>query len=120
MATKEELYISIDQSTYIGAKSNILKCQEDMLNSMKHLYNLKVLTRLRNDLKKTLLQLSSSTQSEINEIQDKMPTMSVPKTLGIKEKAEVKEKSHKENFSKNWNIEAELKTIQEKLRELNS
>ena len=119
MATKEELYLSIDRGIYAKNKSDVLRCQENMLNTMKHLYNLKVLARLKNDLKKTLYNLSKSTWSEIDKLQDKMPTSSVPKNVKYKS-PEISKPKPKIDYSKKWDIEAELKIIQEKLRELNS
>ena len=120
MATKEELYLSISKEKYIQSKSSILRSQEDMLNAMKHLYNLKVLARLKNDLKKTLLKLSKSVESEIEKIQDRMPTTKIPKTVNYKRPEISKPKSRTGDLSQKWDIESELRVIQEKLQKLNS
>lgn len=121
MATKEELYISINQSNYIKNKSNLLRCQEDMLNAMKHLYNIKVLTRLKNDLKNDLQKLSGSIKLRIDSIQKNMPTSNLPKNIKHKAPAEKPKQQYKMEIpSETWDIESELRTIQEKLQKLNS
>jgi len=117
MASKEELFVSITPNIYRENKSNILKSQADLLQSLKQLHNLKVLTRQKHDLKKRLNKLISTTTSEIDSIQDKMPTSKIPKTI---QKHETQEIEPKESFSKRDDIEDELKLIQEKLRQLNS
>ena len=121
MATKEELYLSIDTRNYIRNKSNILRCQEDMLKAMRHLYNIKVLKRLKNDLKEELRKLSISINASTEELQKNMPTSGLPKNMS-KKTAEEKpvQKKVNEVLSENWDIESELRTIQEKLQKLNA
>ena len=106
MASKEELYISFSPESYKINKSNLL---------IKRLHHLKILSRQKQDLKKKLYQLFTSTLSEIDSIQDKMPTPKLPKTVQKSEEPKIKE-----SFAKRDDIEDELKAIQEKLRELNS
>ena len=115
MASKEELYISFSPESYKINKSNLLMSQADLLATLKKLHHLKILARQKQDLKKKLYQLFTSTLSEIDSIQDKMPTPKIPKTV---QKSE--EPKPKESFSKRDDIEDELKAIQEKLRELNN
>jgi len=117
MATKEELFISINSEKYRLNKSNILMSQADLLITLKRLHNLKVLARQKQDLKKRLRKLFSSMLSDVKSLQDKMPTPKIPKKV-IKD--EDTEEKPKRDFSKNNEIENELKEIQEKLRELNS
>jgi len=117
MASKEELFISISPNNYRQNKSSVLKNQADLLQSLKRINNLKVLARQKHDLKKRLNRLLSSTISETDLIQDKMPTPKVPKTI---QKNETQETKPSQSFSKHDDIEDELKLIQEKLRELNS
>ena len=117
MASKEELFVSISPKNYRQNKSNILKSQADLLQILKRFHTLKVLARQKHDYKKKLSKLLSSTTSELDSIQSKIPTPSIPKTI---QKQETKTTTPKETFPKRDDIEEELKLIQEKLRELNS
>jgi len=117
MASKEELFISISPNEYRQNKSNILMSQADLLQSLKKLNNLRVLARQKHDFKKRLNKLTSSIISEIDSIQDKLPTPRIPKTIQKQETQEIKSK---QSFSKRDDIKEELKLIQEKLRKLNS
>ena len=90
--------------------------QADLLTTLKRLHNLKVLARQKHDLKKRLHKLFTMISSDIDSIQDKMPTPKVPKSIHPEE--EIKEP--KQSFAKRDDIEDELKLIQEKLRELNT
>ncbi len=117
MATKEELYVRISQNDYRINKSNVLTSQADFLIILKRLYKLKVLARQKEDYKKKLHKLFASILSDIDSIQNKMPTSKVPKTV---QKEEVEKVTAKRDFSKYKDIEEELKLVQQKLRELNS
>ena len=117
MATKEELYISFSPEIYRTDKSNVLMCQSNLLETLKRLHNLKVLSKQREDLKIKLHRLFASVLSEIDSIQNKMPTPKIPKRI---QKSNEPKSNSKESFSQRDNIEEELKLIQEKLRELNS
>lgn len=116
MDTEEPLYILISPNNYRANKSNILMSQADLLGTLKKLYSLKVLARQKQDLKKRLYKLFTQILSDINSIQDKMPTPKMPK---ITRKEEVVKTAIKKDFSKYRDIEDELRLIQEKLRELN-
>ena len=116
MASKEELFVSISPETYRINKSNILMSQADLLITLKRLHNLKVLARQKQDLKKRLHKLFAMVSSDIDSIQDKMPTPKIPKSVHKEEEPTPK---IKESFAKRDDIEDELKLIQEKLRELN-
>lgn len=115
MASKEELYVSIDPEDYRKAKSNVLTGQADLLITLKRLHNLKVLARQKTDLKKRLHKILSSTLSYIDLIQEEVPTTKLPKSIQKEEPSKLKE-----SFSKQEKIENELMLIQQKLRELNS
>lgn len=117
MATKEELYISVTQLNYRTIKSDALMAQADLLKILKKLQNLKVLSRQKQDLKKALQKLISSTLSQIDSIQNKIPTPKIPKTIQIKIEPKIEPKII---HSKKDKIEEELKLISEKLKELNS
>lgn len=117
MATKEELYVLISPNVYRANKSNILMSQADFLVILKRLYMLKVLARQKQDLKTKLHKLFVSILSDIDSIQNKMPTPKIPKTF---QKEKVEKTTIKKDFSKYKDIEEELKLVQQKLRELNS
>ena len=117
MGTKEELYVQISPNSYRTNKSNILMAQADFLSILKRLYNLKVIARQKQDLKKELHKLATSILSEIDSIQTRMPTPKIPKTIY---KEETEKVEVKRDFSKYKDIEEELKLVQQKLRELNS
>jgi len=117
MASKEELFVSFSPKAYRLNKSNILMSQADLLTTLKRLHNLKVLARQKQDQKKRLHKLFSMVLSDIDSIQDKMPTPKVPKSI---QKVEEPKTKIKESFAKRDDIEDELKLIQEKLQQLNS
>jgi len=117
MATKEELYISILPLEYKTTKSNVLMAQASLLQTLKKIQNLKVLSRQKQDLKLRLQKLIASTLTQLDSIQDKIPTPKIPKTI---RKDKETETIIKVVPSKRDEIEEELKLINEKLRELNS
>lgn len=117
MATKEELYVSFKPEIYKMNKSNILMCQADLLGTLKRIHNLKILSRRKQDLKIKLHKLFTSALSGVDSIQNKMPTSKVPKKV---QKSNESTSKSKELFSGHDSIDAELKSIQEKLKELNS
>lgn len=78
---------------------------------------MRVLSRQKNDLKRTLHKLSLSLSTEIDSIQNKMPTPKVPKAIS---KHETLKPRIEGTFQKRNKIDEELQLIQEKLRELNS
>ena len=121
MATSEELFISIPPQAYRESKSSGLMSQVELLHSLKHLQNLKVLSRRKSDLKKKFHKLLSSALSQINSLQNKMPTPKIPKTAKRYIKPKLTEiVKRKSKPSRQDEIEEELKLIQDKLLELNS
>jgi len=119
MASKDELYISVEPQNYKISKSNILGSQANLLKILKHFQNLKVLARQKEDLKKKLHKSSESLISQMRIMQEKIPTPKVPRDLQHKEKQEV-ETNPKKLLNKRGSIEEELVNIQEKLDILNS
>jgi hypothetical protein len=117
MASKEELFVSISPNSYRENKSNILKSQADLLQSLKRLHSLKILARQKHDLKKRLNKLLSSAATELDSVQDKIPTPRVPKSVHKEEEPRPEPKG---TFRKRDDIDEELQLIQQKLRELNS
>jgi len=115
MASEEEIYLSTPLSRYKTSKLNTLMAQTDLLEILKKLHKLKILSRQKYDLKVKLQKMIASTLAQIDSIQDKIPTSKVPKIIQKRKTAE-----KKETFSKRNTIEKELKLINEKLRELNS
>ncbi|MBT6690315.1 hypothetical protein HN903_03095 [archaeon] len=117
MATKEEIYVSIPPLDYKKSKSNVLMAQASLLETLKRLHNLKILSRQKQDLKLKLRKLISSTLTHIDSIQNKIPKPSIPKTV---QKNQEPKSQTKLTSSNRDDIEEELKVINEKLRELNS
>lgn len=117
MATQEDVYISISKESYRLNKSNILIGQTDLLESLKKLYNLKILARQKHDLKKQLYKLLSSVVSDIDSVQSKMPTPKLPKKI---QKVENSKNKIPKIPSEYRDIEDELQLIRDKLSKLNS
>ena len=132
MASKEEIYLSLNKEDYKNSKSNNLNSQANILKILKHFQNLKILSRQKDDLKKRLHKLSSSLISEIELIQNKMPSSNIPEEIQInikkkeepletpKPKSKPKRVVVKRDLNKTQDIEDELKEIREKLNSLNS
>jgi len=120
MVSEKEIYVLINPNPYRTNKSNILTTQSDLLNTLKRLQNLKVLARQKNDLKKKILKHIITIQNNIESIQKEIPTTKIPKILQSKKDESEDLIEVNKSFSKRDEIEEELITIQEKLRELNS
>jgi hypothetical protein len=118
MASKEDLYVSIQPEPYRVSKLNVLTGQADLLNSLKHLQNLKVLARQKRDLKLSLHRNISTVLTMIESIKSKFPEVKSPKLPKV-EKTEVVEVKKKVDYSKHDEIDDELMRINEKLRQLN-
>tara|TARA_Y100000310_G_scaffold261183_1_gene270419 strand:+ start:2018 stop:2371 length:354 start_codon:yes stop_codon:yes gene_type:complete len=116
MASKEEIYVSLNKEDYKLNKYKLISNQEDLLIILKNINNLKVLSRQKNDLKKRLSELISSTLSNLNLLREKTPLPNLPK--------EIQEKIGKtkmgEDSSIDKNIDEELKQIRKKLKNLQS
>jgi len=122
MAKKQELYVSFEKDEYKDRKSDILKCQADLLKIMKYTENLRRIKIEKNRLKIQLANLFGEVKSGIDEIKNKFPDVKTPK---MPNEAKIKteeikdfeiEDSHSERYME---IDAELKEIQKRLRELN-
>jgi len=127
MTSTEDVFVSLNRNTCKIGKVNLLKSQADLLLSLKHLHNLRVLQRQKVDLKKKLYQKITSVKSEIETLQEKLPKPKLPKEVKEKVKSEkIKEevvakeiKKEKMSPSQKDLIDNELKVIQAKLRALN-
>ena len=117
MVSEEELFISFSPNAYRINKSNILRSQADLLQSLKRLHNLKVIANQKHDIRRRLSKLLFSTISEVDSLQEKIPNPKIPKAL---EKHEKQINKPEGSFPKHDDIEDELKLIQKKLRELNN
>jgi hypothetical protein len=121
MASEQELYVSVNTESYKYNKSNILKTQVLLLETLKRLHKLRVLSRQKNDLKAKLKKQMTTILSDIKSIQDSTPTPKVPRSIKIHIVENQDERyEERESFSKQNSIENELLAIQEKLRELNN
>lgn len=118
MVDKEDLYVSIDRGVYRIGKAGVLISQASSLNTLKRLYNLKVLSRQKTDLKKMLLKLLVSVEADIKKIQNNMPTTGLPRS--VSREIETPKVVTKASSSKRNSIDEELRLIQEKLAALNS
>ena len=120
MASEEELYISITPDSYRTSKLHILTNQADLLNTLKRLQNLKVLARRKKDIKKKILKNLTIIKNSVDTIQKEIPTPKVPRIIKQREEKLKEPKEIEESPTRRQEIEKELITIQEKLRELNN
>jgi hypothetical protein len=118
---EKPLYVSFENNVYKKSKADMLNSQIDLLNSMKHLHNLRQIKEEKFKAKMRLYSLFSSLVKDIEELDSKMPDVNVPK-----EKAKKIPVSQSEPFVKKQkdpkqeSFDSELRDIQEKLRRLNS
>jgi|TARA_B100001971_G_C18000200_1_gene436914 hypothetical protein len=117
MASKEEIYVLIDEKIYRKNKSDILSSQANLLKIKKNLQNLKVLSGQKKELKIKLRKVLESTNRNIEEIQKKIPKAKIPKEIRREEETKY---SIKKISVEREDIDDELEKIQKKLRELNS
>lgn len=111
----EEVYVSLERGNYKKNKSNLLNCQAGLLRSLKHLNNLAIISRQKVDLRKRILKIASSINSEVKSLDNKFSIIQLPKEY----KKETKENILKRNSIKQDSIDAELQMIQQKLQILN-
>lgn len=116
MAQMNELYVSFQPDEYRIGKSQNLQAQADILNSIKHLKNIKEIREQQALYKTKLYEIFSKILEHIEKLEDKIPTPKVPKS--ISEKMEVSETKKFKVPTKHDDIDEELMEIKEKLREL--
>jgi len=120
MASRDELYVLFENEEYRKGKSNVLGGQADLLKVLKALQNLKTLGNQKAKLKKEMKVLLESVAFDIEVIRSNMPVPKVPRKVQHGEiHEEVKEKK-KVDYGRMDNLDSELRSINEKLRELNS
>jgi hypothetical protein len=139
MATKDEIYISVNLNKYKRNKANILASQADIINSIKHLRNLNQLIKQEKNLKIRLKELFDSVKENLEMLEDSIPTATLPKsirekTLSAKSTQDFEETSETFEASKQIPgqtsiteeqkqtsiIDLELQEIQNKLKQLNA
>ena len=128
MASKDEIYVSIDLDEYKKNKANVLASQVDIINSIKHLKKLNQIIQQEKNLKIRLKELFDSVKENLEALEDSIPTATLPKS--IREKStpikltEELEPSAQESITEQSNepspIDIELEEIQEKLNQLNA
>ena len=130
MATKDEIYVSIDLDHYKKNKADILASQVDLINSVKHLKNLNKIIHQEKNLKIRLKELFSSVKENLEALEDSIPTAKLPKSIREKStlinlteefepeaQESILEKNRQEKQSP---IDMELAEIQKKLNQLNA
>lgn len=127
MTKEKSVYLSFQQDVYKKNKTTNLNAQVDVINSLKHLENLKVLGKKKNELKMRMQRLFENVLEQIESLDKKLPEPKIPKK--IKEKlsepskdlteAEIatKELEKNEDLSE---LDKEIQEIQQKLRQLNT
>lgn len=119
---KEDLYILIGPDNYRIAKSQVLESQAGLLKVMKHLQNLKFLSRQKLDLQVQLHTLFEMLVGETNLMEKNLPKPILPKIIqqeAVVVPGEIPQEI-KRDYSKRDEIDAELQSIKEKLKMLNS
>ena len=120
MTSEQGIYISFNPQIYREGKKDVLSSQAIILNNFKHINNLKVFSKQKNDLKKKLYRLLSTTLSELDSIKEKIPVPIIPKEVKKKLPKESQKLKEKKLDSRYNSIDDELRQIQEKLRLLNA
>ena len=128
MATKDEIYVSVDLDYYKKNKANVLASQVDTLNSIKHLRNLNQMIKQEKNLKLRLKELFISVKKNLEKLEDSLPTATLPKSIREKSlpieitgdfeqltQQSIIEKQEEQEF-----IDKELAEIQAKLKQLNA
>jgi len=129
MVKNQELHVAIEFSDYKLNKSNILNSKIDALNVMRGLQTMRQLKEEKAKLKQRLFVLCNQTLQAVQRLENKMPDVKQPKLLKTtQEKSEeifeVKTKRmvniDPEIEAKKQSIDDELRSIQEKLKIINS
>jgi hypothetical protein len=130
MASKNDIYVSVDLKTYKRNKANVLMSQADMLNSMKHIQNIAKLSHQKKLMKVHLYELFESLKHSLVNLEELMPDAHLPsnlKTASISNaslampKMKIIENQKKaEHDAKSTLIDAELQEIHDKLALINS
>ncbi|MFZ5955733.1 MAG: hypothetical protein ACOYT4_04880 [Nanoarchaeota archaeon] len=125
MKKQDEIYFSLDYEIYKNGKCALLNSQIDMLDSVKHLNSIKKIRAQKNSLKIKLSELLASVSQDLKSLDNNMPNPKIPKDSGQKNKSKKKdndeysELEYQEN-NENFEIDRELREIQEKLQRLNA
>jgi hypothetical protein len=114
----DEVFVSIKREKYRTNRSNLLNGQANLLRSLKHLNNIAILSRQKNDLRIKMERSLSVIDSEISSLKEKFSNISLPKEFK-EEKNKLQQPLLKRTSLKENSIDSELRIIQEKLRILN-
>jgi len=130
MAQKQEIYVSVDLNEYRRSKVNILASQADIIDSNKHLLNLRQLLHQEKNLKIKLHELFSSVSDSLKELEDSIPTAKLPKSIREKtpqtESEQIFEQPSAQGSIMDQQpqqpdpVDLELQEIQDKLKALNT
>ena len=112
----KEIYVSLMPVHYKENKAKLLRSQADLLKSLKNLYNLKLISDQKKELKSKLKGRMSGVIQSINSFNEKFPELELPKVV----KKEIKERVERKTRTKQEFIDEELKIISEKLQLLNA
>ena len=122
------VHVGINYDQAVAAKKDILNCEKEFLEIIKHIKSYNLLKKSEISIKNRLKKEISSIRVMISSIQEELPKTEEIKTFDkvIKRKEEVLIKSLKEKkkfipaIKKEDHLESELREIQEKLDRLNS
>ncbi len=81
MATKQELYISLDPQEYKQGKTQILNAELEVITNIRHAKTMKKLAAQKRVLKLRLHKLFENLANSTDFIESHMPTPSIPKSL---------------------------------------
>ena len=115
----DEVFVSVGWESYKINKSNLLRGQVDILNSLRKLNNLVILCRQKNDLKRKMQKSLSVINSEISSLHERFSNIELPREYKKETKEKERIEPSKKNSLKQDSIDAELQVINEKLRILN-
>lgn len=116
---KKELYVSIEPGEYRENKANLLNSQADILRLMKHSQEIGGMENQRLKLKIKLYKLFSDLIKKLEELEQKLPTPKIPKSITKSSNVSGMDIQIKETSTQYQSIERELLEIQDKLEELN-
>tara|TARA_Y100000310_G_scaffold336450_1_gene421024 strand:+ start:1023 stop:1433 length:411 start_codon:yes stop_codon:yes gene_type:complete len=136
MATKDEIYISVNPDKYKKNKANILASQADIINSIKHLRNLNQFIKQEKNLKIRLKELFDSVKENLKMLEGSIPTATIPKSVREKTLSAKPIEDFEETFETSEQtseqipvseeqkqtsiVDLELQEIQNKLKQLNA
>lgn len=119
---KDPIFVPISQDDYKPNKSNILKLELSILNSLKHIERLKQLRETTSKLKTELAKILSEVAKDYAALENSFPVITSHLEPIKREKIKQSNQNTEYNSiatSHSKSIDQELKFVQEKLRKLN-